>query len=438
MKASEQADRNVRAFLIFRIFFNTRFYYPVLAVLFLDLGLSLEQYSLLNVAWAVSIFGLEVPSGALADMWGRKKLVVIAGFLMVIEMLVFAFTPSDNVQLLFYLFLLNRVLSGAAEAAASGADEALVYDSLQRADRAGEWPRVLARLGRLQSVSFFVAMMVGAAVYDPRTVNLVGQWFGFGWDFTAPQLVRMPLYLTLAMSLVACASALTMYEAPMDPNRRVKLATAARDIVRAAKWIAASPVVLFVILATLCNDAFIRLFMTMTSQYFRVLGLPAALFGLLGSATALLGFVSPWIAGRLIKLGSARAAFGVLSVATVAGLFALPFATSLWSLVYVFWLSLGMGVVGFLASYYLNELAEPAQRATILSFRGLSTNLAYGTLGVMFAAVLKSIAKARAAAPENEVFLGALSYLPWVFLGVIGVAYLLRTVFRRRSVPPTS
>ena len=37
--SSDAADRNWRRFVLFRVLFNSRFYYPVLAVLFLDLGL---------------------------------------------------------------------------------------------------------------------------------------------------------------------------------------------------------------------------------------------------------------------------------------------------------------------------------------------------------------------------------------------------------------
>jgi hypothetical protein len=35
-------------FIAFRIFFNARFYYPVLGVLFLDLGLTLETVFLMS------------------------------------------------------------------------------------------------------------------------------------------------------------------------------------------------------------------------------------------------------------------------------------------------------------------------------------------------------------------------------------------------------
>ena len=51
-KGVTDADRNWRRFVLFRVFFNSRFYYPVLAVLFLDLGLSATEYTLLNFAWA--------------------------------------------------------------------------------------------------------------------------------------------------------------------------------------------------------------------------------------------------------------------------------------------------------------------------------------------------------------------------------------------------
>ena len=50
------AARNARLFVRFTTLYNARAYYPVLAVLFTDLGLRLEQYVLLNAVWAAAIF----------------------------------------------------------------------------------------------------------------------------------------------------------------------------------------------------------------------------------------------------------------------------------------------------------------------------------------------------------------------------------------------
>ena len=129
----EVASRNLRAFIVFRMFFTARFYYPIYALLFLDYGLSLEQFGLLNGIWAVTIVLFEVPSGALADTLGRRKLLIFAGICMVLEMVVLLVAQVNGGGLMFTLFALNRILSGIAEAAASGADEALVYDSLKAA-----------------------------------------------------------------------------------------------------------------------------------------------------------------------------------------------------------------------------------------------------------------------------------------------------------------
>ena len=95
----------VRWFVAFRVFFNARFYYPVFTILFLDFGLTLEQFAVLNAVWAATIVLAEVPSGALADVIGRRRLVLAAAVLMVVEMALLCFVPRGNVDLLFAVFL---------------------------------------------------------------------------------------------------------------------------------------------------------------------------------------------------------------------------------------------------------------------------------------------------------------------------------------------
>ena len=139
---------NIRYFVAFRLLFNARFYYPVFTILFLDYGLTIEQFALLNSVWAATIVMAEVPSGALADLIGRKMLLISTSVLMILEMLLLSFVPLANITLVFWAFLLNRVFSGLAEAMASGADEALAYDSLVKEGDPDEWPKVLSIMMR--------------------------------------------------------------------------------------------------------------------------------------------------------------------------------------------------------------------------------------------------------------------------------------------------
>ncbi len=434
MELRSFSDRNVRWFIVFRVLFNARFYYPVMAILFLDLGLSLSQYALLNVAWAASIVLLEVPSGALADLVGRKRLVVFAACLMVCEMAVFAFTPTGNLTLLFGLFLLNRVISGAAEASASGADEALVYDSLKADGRESEWPRVLERLARWQSAGFFVAMILGAAVYDPGLVTRAAHFVGSPLTFTKADTVRWPVDLTLATSLVTVFAALRLHENRPELHGTVTARAAFGEVLAAGRWIWASPLALFVLAATVCNDSFIRLFLTIGSQYYRLIHLPEASFGLIGSGFALLGYVAPPLAKRLIAMEKPARAFGAISAASCIGLSGLAFVIPYVGLLFPLVLGLAMSVMNFLTSFYLNQAADSSRRATILSFRGLATNLAYGGTGLLFAGLLRGLKTTHPTASPEALFVSALAWLPWVFIAVaVGLFLRLARPFPSHS-----
>ena len=49
-------------------------------MLFLDYGLTLGQFGMLNGVWAATIVLMEVPSGALADTIGRRNLLITTGY----------------------------------------------------------------------------------------------------------------------------------------------------------------------------------------------------------------------------------------------------------------------------------------------------------------------------------------------------------------------
>lgn len=439
---------NIRLFLAFRVLFNARFYYPVFTVLFLDYGLTLEQFALLNTVWAVTIVLAEVPSGALADVFGRKRLLVATALLMVVEMALLAFVPLGDGRVIFFVFLANRVLSGLAEALASGADEALAYDTLVAHDLAAQWPRVLDWQMRVQNGGFIVAMTLGAAVYDHRLLNRVLAWFGLEGSVHPELSMRLPIYLTLGFALLALGAVLRLREPQTRPSRSecaplmVLLGEATRLTLRAGGWILRTPFALAVILFAMMLDHVLRLVVTLTSEYYRLIGLPEASFGLIGSAVAVLGLFVPRLARWLSERFSpgrnllGLAAFSVVALALLA-LF-LPYLGVL-PMMAVF---VALTTTSFFTSHYLNAVTESHQRATVLSFKGLAFNAAYGAIGVGFAAF---IAQARAGLSGTHpdwsadlvqagAFRAAFAWLPgYLVLGLLLAALLCLPRLRRRE-----
>jgi MFS family permease len=420
--------RNLPLFIAFRVLFNARFYYPVIGVLFMDLGLTLEQYALLNVIWAGTIILLEIPSGALADVIGRKRVVVLASLLMVAEMVVFAFAPRGD--WMFWFLVLNRLLSGAAEACASGADEALAYDSLSEDNRHSTWPRVLESLMRWKSAGFFIAMVAGAALFDANLITSLTEWTG--WEPAEGDTVRWPVYATLATSLLCLAVAINFREPPRQtPDDRNALSHAWSNILEGAVHVFTSRHILFLMLGALLIDSFVRIFLTFASNYYRLIDLPPFVNGILGSAIALLGFAAAPLAKKMVARRSVATNFIATASLAFVGLVGTALAWPIWGAWVLVPLGLSMSLLQFFTSNYLNQWTDSHVRATVLSFRGMAFNLGYALAGLFFAGLTAHLRTTHLGTDENTIFAMALPWLPSAFLACSILIWITLRLTRR-------
>ena len=459
--ASPFSIPNIRRYIAFKVLFNSRFYYPVFTILFLDFGLTVAQFAILNSVWAATIVLAEVPSGALADIIGRKRLLVFATLTMVVEVGMISFVPTSDLSLVFYVFLINRILSGMAEAAASGADEALAYDALKEQGNPDDWGRVLEILARFQSLGFIIAMGTGAALYDPHLMEIFCRFFGFSISLTQEITMRFPLYATFILALFACAATMGMEEIGQTaadsatdsgdgahPLARISQVKQAFGLTfKAGAWIFKTPFVLSVILFGMLFDSIIRMVITLSSQYYRMIHLPESLFGIIGSMVAMLGFVIPRIARKIAENQAPAQGLWITAILTISGLTFMNFFWPWTGLLPAFVTFSAMYFNGFFVSFYLNRETASEQRATVLSFKGLSYNLSYGMLGIGYALLLKikkqtlesgispESFKLDPAMVENLVFKESFAWFPSTFLAGFVVLCLVYFLFIKNRIP---
>ncbi len=447
------ALENIRLFTVFRVLFNARFYYPVFTILFLDFGLTLEQFALLNTVWAFTIVLMEVPSGALADLVGRKQLLVTTTLLMIAEIALIAFVPLGNAQIVFAAFLLNRVLSGLAEALASGADEALAYDTLVEHGMASEWPKVLEVQMRAQNVGYIFAMTLGAVVYDHAILNRFFAFLGLEARITQQVSMRFPIYLTLVFALLALLVTLRMRD-PVAPaavghgNRHTaSLWEMTRLTLKAGGWILRTPFALAVILFAMTFDHTLRMVVTLTSEYYRLIHLPEASFGILGSVVAVVGLFVPRVARVMAERFSPWKNVLILAAGSLTALVLLTFFVPYFGLLPMMAVFVGMMMISFFTSHYLNAITDSQHRATVLSFKGLAFNAAYGFIGIVFAAYMQHVRAGLSAAHpawgsvlvENAAFKSVMALFPWYLgLGLLLISVLsLPRMFRQGKKSPS-
>ena len=437
------AHRNLSLFICFRMLFNARFYYPVYALIFLEHGLSWEDFGILNAIWAITIILLEVPSGALADTLGRKKLLVLAAVCMVVEMVALLFAPMNGSDYVFLLFALNRIVSGLAEAAASGADEALAYDSLKEAGLEKDWSKALEKAQRFTSLAFFFAMMTGSAFYDSSFVNSCLNGIGIDFSITAETAVKAPIFLTFISSLIVLGAALAM----KDPFEQEKMGawetmrSSFKKTVEAGSWIWKTPLPFSILIAAMALDNVIRQFLTIASAYWNVIELPLATFGLVASGMSLMGVFIPRFARLLADRYSPQKNFFLLCPVLFIGLLGISYAFPYWGILPAVLLYATMQIMNYLVSRYLNEEASSERRATVLSFRGLSTNLSYGAVSILYSGLIAWI-KTEGVSPiimdkklneQDSIFVQSLGWFPWYFLVTLVLVFIFYRLRFRKS-----
>ena len=318
---------------------------PIWVVFLQAKGLSLTQIGVLeSVAWVLAA-AIEVPTGAIADRWGRKasmalgtSLYALAMFLILTE----ALSPT---------FLLGYALWNTSFAFISGADTAFLYDSLKADGRADEAAKQSGRYLAITQGSQGVASVIGAAVatLDITLCFTIGGVSG---------LVATALVLTFKEPprLEAGEAQLTFWR-----NLRIAVAIAARR-----------PAVRWLLLLT-AGFAIVPLvvYYVLLQPYALAVGLPIASLGFVVLGVQSAGVAASWLAHRIEgRVGLWTLVTGGIAI-SIGSMWLLGALPSVPTVALVLTVALVPALAQPLLSAHLNDLIPSAQRATIISLSAL-------------------------------------------------------------------
>ncbi len=161
-------EANVRKSYLYRFLMELQLWLPIWVLYLRDhRGFTLTQINLLDTPFFLLIIVAEVPTGAVADRFGRRvSLMLGSGFFAIA---VFVFGIADN----YAIILVSYVAWGLALTFQSGADSALLFDSLKQAGREDEFQRATSRLWALRSVAALCAILIGAPIAEATSYTFV-------------------------------------------------------------------------------------------------------------------------------------------------------------------------------------------------------------------------------------------------------------------------
>ena len=179
---------NVPKCLAARFLVSTYMYVPTFVLYLQAQSISLREVLLLKAVLCVTKLLLEIPSGYIADIFGRKRSLLVGSVMLFIAMLIYSSGET------FMVFLLAEVALAFGWSLLSGADAALLYDTLIALGKEDQYQKIE---GQMFSASSFAEAFGG----------LIG-------GYLAAQYLPAPFLAQAMLYLLFFATAASMVEPP--------------------------------------------------------------------------------------------------------------------------------------------------------------------------------------------------------------------------------
>jgi MFS family permease len=333
------------------------FIWGINTLFLLDAGLNNAEAFAANAFFTAGMVIFEVPTGVIADAWGRRASYLLGALTLLLSTLLYLWMWQIEAPL--WGWAISSILLGLGFTFFSGATEAWLVDALASAGVKDSLESVLAK-----------GQVVGGAAM--LTGSVAGGFIAQETNLGVPYLIRSVL---LGLTLVSAF--LWMKDLGFTPDRTRGVLVEVRRILRESVqngW--RNPPVRWLMLAALCAGGVdIFAFYALQPYLLELYGDPGA-FGIAGLAAAVIAgseMVAGLIVPRLRHLFRRRTHALIVTSLIGAGCLAalgltrsFPVAVALlvvWGLTF----SIGMPI----RQAYINGLIPTSQRATVLSFDSL-------------------------------------------------------------------
>lgn len=360
--------RNTILAYILSITTGLSFASALLVPFFLENGLNQTQIMLLQTIFSTAVVGLEVPTGYVADRYGRR-VSLLAGSIAVAA----GFTAYASVEG-FWLFAVVELLLALGFALLSGANEALVCDGMLADSRAKNGPNagfpkraLRTYLANVQSLQF-ATMMIAAPI---------------GSFVAASHGIRTVLYMEAGLALAGIVSSYMLKEPPIYSDPAFEPGRTAWSSMKQvfAYCLRGHAHIPYLILLGSSLSAVTYFGFWLAPAYYDSVGIPLAWFGVIlavRSGLKVLLSQSHRMVGRLLTDGQQLTIYSTLSV--VAYLL-LAVTQQPYGILFLGLFDIVQALHGPIISGKLHELTPSHIRAQVMSVASLGRRGLYALLG---------------------------------------------------------
>ena len=353
-------SKNVKTYYMYSTFAELLILGPILVLFLIAKGLSFTEIMVLQSISAVAVVLFEVPTGAVADKIGRKESILLGALLWALSLGFYVVGTN------FLMFILAEVTFSLGASFKSGADNALIYDSLKVMGREKEFQSIEGKARSFALYAQAVGSIIAGFVYEVNT--------------------NLPFIISIVFMLLTIIIALRFKEPPIDGKVGKYGINYMQQIKESGKFIVSHEKIKAIIIFTMMFFIFYRTAFFYYQPYMEEVNIPVRYFGIIffifNITAAFASKRSHWIMEKTKpKTLTFMALLMIIS-------FVLMGTIKIWVGVFaILFQQIARGIYRPVITKYLNKHIPSDKRATVLSFQSLACNMsvaiAFPLMGVL-------------------------------------------------------
>ncbi|RII32155.1 MFS transporter [Clostridium chromiireducens] len=343
MNVNEKLKRNISISYLYNFLFQLNITSAIWVLYLSFKGMSLIEIGLLESIYHITGVLFELPTGAIADVYGKKFSIITGRIVSVISSILMITSNS------FWGFGLSFILSAASMNLNSGAGEALIYDSLKELGEEERYKKIWGNLAFIMSSGQGIAVLLGGILSDIK--------------FLYAYILGMIIHT--AALIVACKFKEPTVRKKQEEKKQENLIF--YQVLISAKVLKTRKVVLYLILFSALVGSLQTTVFFYSQQYFSNMSYSKTAIAIICAASSFIEAISSKYAYKLENLLKLKGTLISVSLINIFSLIGLALAKEL-AVVFFMSASITGGLAYTIFSDYINSRIPSEYRATILSF----------------------------------------------------------------------
>jgi MFS family permease len=385
------AQRNIYMLYLIKIGKWFMLTMPIIVLFFREHGLGMQDVLVLQAIYSISVVVMEIPSGYLGDIWGRKNTLILGTILGTIGFVIYSFSYG------FYGFLFAQLALGAAQSCVGGSDSAMLYDSLKSINREDKYLKYEGRVLSIGNFAETLAAVIGGALAE---ISL-----------------RTPFYWQILVAFIAIPAAIALVE----PERNDKIIKGGfSHIMGFVKYSLITNIQLRnnILFSGIIGCATLSMAWLIQPYLEQYLHFSEYQIGITWAALNLTIGLTTLVAHRIDKMFSQKTIVSFIVISTSACYFFTGLFESIFVLPVLFFFYFTRGIATPVLKDYINRMCEAHMRATVLSVRNFVIRILFACFGPILGWYADLFSLKHAFVLSGVVFL---------FLGIVtGLLYVIQ------------